>query len=178
MDLKFPKSSILDSKNYLLLNNMAKKTLLTQSGLLEIQEELKQLKEEKRLEVAEKLKEAISFGDLSENSEYEDARNEQAQVELRIIELDDILKNYELVDEKKQARRNKGAGIGNTVAIKNADGEIITYRIVGPTETDIFENKISNESPIGAALIGKEMGEVARGKSHAGPFEFTIVSIS
>jgi len=157
---------------------MAKKTLLTQSGLQEIQDELKQLKEEKRLEVAEKLKEAISFGDLSENSEYEDARNEQAQLELRIIELDDILKNYELVDEKKQARKNKGAGIGNTVTIKNSEGESITYRIVGPTETDIFENKISNESPIGKALIGKEVGEVARGKSHAGAFEFTLVSIN
>lgn len=157
---------------------MAKKTLLTQSGLLEIQTELKQLKEEKRLEVAEKLKEAISFGDLSENSEYEDARNEQAQLELRIIELDEILKNYELVDEKKTARKNKGVSIGNTISIKNKEGEVITYRIVGPTETDIFENKISNESPIGAALIGKEVGEVAHGKSHAGPFEFTIISIA
>jgi transcription elongation factor GreA len=157
---------------------MAKKTLLTQSGLSEIQAELKQLKEVKRLEVADKLKEAISFGDLSENSEYEDARNEQAQVELRIIELEEILKNYELVDEKKATRKNKGVGIGNTVAIKDEDGETITYRIVGPTETDIFENKISNESPIGAALIGKEVGETARGKSQAGPFEFTIVSIA
>lgn len=157
---------------------MAKKTLLTQSGLLEIQAELKHLKEEKRLEVAEKLKEAISFGDLSENSEYEDARNEQAQLELRIIELDEILKNYELVDEKKATRKNKGVSIGNTVSIKNKEGDVITYRIVGPTETDIFENKISNESPIGAALIGKEVGEVARGKSHAGSFEFTIISIA
>ncbi len=157
---------------------MAKKTLLTQSGLTEIQAELKLLKETKRLEVAEKLKEAISFGDLSENSEYEDARNEQAHLELRIIELEEILKNYDLVDEKKMTRKNKVVSIGNTVAIKNEEGDTITYRIVGPTETDIFENKISNESPIGASLIGKEVGEIARGKSKAGSFEFTIVSIA
>lgn len=157
---------------------MAKKTLLTQAGLLEIQEELKYLKETKRVEVADKLKEAISFGDLSENSEYEDARNEQAQVELRIIELEEILKNYELVDEKKAARKNSGVAIGNTVTIKDSEGVQATYKIVGPTETDIFENKISNESPIGSALIGKDVGEVAKGKSQAGPFEFTIVSIA
>ena len=157
---------------------MAKKTLLTQAGLTEIQEELKHLKEEKRVDVAEKLKEAISFGDLSENSEYEDARNEQAQVELRIIELEEILKNYELVDERKAARKNKGAAIGNQVTIKDSEGVSITYSIVGPTETDIFENKISNESPIGAAIIGKEVGEIAEGKSGAGPFKFTIVSIA
>lgn len=157
---------------------MAKKTLLTQAGLLEIQEELKYLKEVKRVEVADKLKEAISFGDLSENSEYEDARNEQAQVELRVIELEEILKNYELVDEKKAARKNNGVAIGNTVTIKDSEGVQATYKIVGPTETDIFENKISNESPIGSALIGRDVGEVAKGKSQAGPFEFTIVSIA
>ncbi len=157
---------------------MAKKTLLTQVGLTEIQEELKNLKEVKRVDVAEKLKEAISFGDLSENSEYDDARNEQAQLELRIIELEEILKNYELVDEKKAAKKSRGVVIGNTVVIKDSEGESFTYRIVGPTESDIFDNKISNESPIGSALIGKEIGEVAKGKSQAGTFEFTILSIA
>lgn len=156
---------------------MSKKTLLTAEGLAEIQKELSVLKEERRIEIAEKLKEAISFGDLSENSEYEDARNEQAQVELRIIELDDILKNYELVDAKKTAKKNDVVAIGSTVVVKNADGEKETYRIVGPTETDIFEGKISNESPIGAALIGKGLGESVSGKSPAGSFAFEITEL-
>lgn len=132
---------------------MSKKTLLTPAGLADIQVELKNLKEVKRLDVAEKLKEAISFGDLSENSEYEDARNEQAQMELRIIELEDILKNYELIDDKKTSKKTRGVAIGSEVTIKSADGEVFTYKIVGPTETDIFKNKISNESPIGSSLI-------------------------
>ncbi len=154
---------------------MSKKTLLTTEGLAEIQKELSVLKEERRIEIAEKLKEAISFGDLSENSEYEDARNEQAQVELRIIELEEILKNYELVDAKKAAKKNSVVAIGSTVVVKNEDGETETYKIVGPTETDIFEGKISNESPIGAALIGKGVGETASGKSHSGSFAFKVV---
>lgn len=156
---------------------MAKKTLLTQAGLAELQEELRILKEERRVEVAEKLKEAISFGDLSENSEYEDARNEQAQIELRIIELEEILKNYELVDEKKTTRKTTGVAVGSTVTVKSSEGETVTYRIVGPTESDIFENKISNESPLGSALIGNEVGATVRGKSPAGEFVFTIVEI-
>jgi transcription elongation factor GreA len=127
---------------------MAKKTMLSLEGLEELQNEMRYLKEEKRLEVAEKLKEAISFGDLSENSEYEDARNEQAHIELRIAELDEILKNYELIDDKKTKKNSKGVAIGHTVTIENIDGEKVTYKIVGPTETDIFENKISNESPL------------------------------
>ena len=101
---------------------MAKKTLLTAEGLSETQAELKVLKEERRPEVADKLKEAISFGDLSENSEYEDARNEQAQLELRIIELEEILKNYELVDTtKKSQRKQSGVSVGSTVTVKNAE---------------------------------------------------------
>ncbi len=156
---------------------MSKKTLLTAEGLAEIQKELAVLKEERRIEIAEKLKEAISFGDLSENSEYEDARNEQAQVELRIIELEEILKNYELVDAKKAAKKNNVVAIGSTVVVKNEDGETETYKIVGPTETDIFERKISNESPIGAALIGKAVGEKALGKSHSGTFTFEVVEL-
>lgn len=156
---------------------MSKKTLLTAEGLAEIQKELAVLKEERRIEIAEKLKEAISFGDLSENSEYEDARNEQAQVELRIIELEEILKNYELVDAKRTAKKNNVVAIGSTVVVKNAEGNKETYKIVGPTETDIFEGKISNESPIGSSLIGKAIGETATGKSQAGTFEFEILEL-
>ena len=154
-----------------------KKTLLTAEGLADIQKELQNLKEERRIEIADKLKEAISFGDLSENSEYEDARNEQAQVELRIIELEEILKNYELVDAKKAAKRRDVVAIGSVVTVKSADGEKETYSIVGPTETDIFAGKISNESPLGAALIGKVVGDSVTGKSPAGTFEFSVIDV-
>lgn len=157
---------------------MAKKTLLTAEGLSETQAELKVLKEERRPEVADKLKEAISFGDLSENSEYEDARNEQAQLELRIIELEEILKNYELVDTtKKSQRKQSGVSVGSTVTVKNAEWETETFRIVGPTETDIFEGKISNESPIGSSLIGKTVGDTAEGKAGSGIFHFEILEV-
>ena len=157
---------------------MAKKTLLTAEGLLEIQSELKVLKEERRPEVADKLKEAISFGDLSENSEYEDARNEQAQLELRIIELEEILKNYELIDTTKRTQKKQtGVSVGSTVTVKNAEGETQTFRIVGPTETDIFEGKISNESPIGSSFIGKEVGDIAEGKAGSGAFRFEILEV-
>jgi transcription elongation factor GreA len=156
---------------------MSKKTLLTAEGLAEIQKELTHLKEDRRIEIAEKLKEAISFGDLSENSEYEDARNEQAQVELRIAELEEIFKNYELVDSKKAQKKRDVVAIGSSVTVKSGDNAKETYKIVGPTETDIFEGKISNESPLGASLIGKAVGDVAKGKSPAGAFEFEILEV-
>lgn len=179
MDLRCQNDNIQKLKTTYNLNNqyMGKKTVLSLEGLEELQGEMKYLKGEKRIEVAEKLKEAISFGDLSENSEYEDARNEQAQIELRIAELDEILKNYELIDDKK-SKRNRGIAIGHSITIENTAGEEITYKIVGPTETDIFENKISNESPLGLALLGKEVGEFARGKSHAGEFSYKIIKIA
>ena len=156
-----------------------KKTLLTKEGLAEIQKELTELKEVRRIEIAEKLKEAISFGDLSENSEYEDARNEQAQVELRIIELEEILKNYELVDAKKAAKRQNGVVVGSVVVVRNAEGETEEFLLVGATETDYFANprKISNESPIGAALIGISAGETASGFVNAREFRFEILEL-
>lgn len=158
---------------------MSKKILLTKEWLDELQNEFAYLKETKRAEVAEKLKEAISYWDLSENSEYEDARNEQAQVELRIQELDEILKNYELVVEWKKDK--KIIMIGTTVTIKhisdNHKWEKETYKIVGTTEADIYESKISNESPMGKALIWKQAWEKISVKSPAWVFEYEIVEI-
>jgi len=158
-----------------------KKILLSKEWLLEIQEELNFLKDTKRTEVAEKLKEAISYWDLSENSEYEDARNEQAQVELRIIELEEILKNYELINEKEGGKKEKRVNIWSTVSIKHTSDshkwEKETYKIVGTTESDIYENKISNESPIGKAIIGKSVWEKASVKSPAWIFEYEILEI-
>jgi transcription elongation factor GreA len=135
----------------------AKKTLLTREGLAELTEELRYLREEKRVDIASKLKEAISYGDLSENAEYQEARDEQAQVELRIGELEELLKpgNYDLIDDEKGGKKKKsGINVGNTVKLES-DGDTTTYTLVGSQEASIFENKISNESPLGKSLIGK-----------------------
>lgn len=153
-----------------------KKVLLTQEGLEEIKSELQHLKEVERLNVAEKLKEAISFGDLSENSEYEDARNEQARIELRIAELDEILKNYELIDTTARKSGAK-AIIGSFVSLSFSDGREETYKIVGPTEVDIFENRISNESPIGSALLNHFKGDSIEWKGMEETYSATILEI-
>jgi transcription elongation factor GreA len=157
-------------------NNQNKKVLLTQEGLEEIKSELQNLKEVERLNVAEKLKEAISFGDLSENSEYEDARNEQARIELRISDLEEILKNYELIDTTARKTGAK-AIIGSFVSLSFADGREETYKIVGPTEVDIFENRISNESPIGSALLNHFKGDNVEWKGMEEAYSATILEI-
>ncbi len=157
-----------------------KKVLLTREWLLELGEELRHLKEEKRVEIADKLKEAISYGDLSENAEYQEARDEQAQVELRIAELEDILKpgGYDLIgDEKSSKKKKSGINVGNTVVLES-EGEKITYLLVGSQEANIFENKISNESPLGKSLIGKNAWDKAWFSSPAGKKEFQIVSVA
>ncbi|OIP53230.1 transcription elongation factor GreA [Candidatus Gracilibacteria bacterium CG2_30_37_12] len=157
---------------------MSKVTLLTTEGLIELKEELKHLKEVRRIEIADKLKEAISYGDLSENSEYEDARSEQAQLESRITELEEIMKNHEIVDTKKASKKLGGINVGSLVTITSiSDGKKETFRIVGSTESDIFEDKLSNESPIGKALIGKGVGDIAKGQAGSGTFEYKIVDI-
>ena len=157
---------------------MAKVTLLTKEGLLEFQKELQNLKEVRRVEVAAKLKEAISYGDLSENSEYEDARSEQAQIEIRILELEEIMKNHEIIDTKKTSKKQSVVNVGSLVTITSTeDGKKETFRIVGSTESDIFENKLSNESPIGKVLIGKEVGDIVKGQAGSGSFEYKITEI-
>ena len=134
-------------------------TFVTRDGLNKLKDELDQLENVTRREVAQRLKEAISFGDLSENSEYDDAKNEQALVENRIAELKAMIKTAKIIAEKK----SKGANvkIGSTVTIQNVtdhdDPE--TYTIVGSTEADPTAAKISNESPIGAAILDREKGE-------------------
>ena len=126
---------------------------LTKEGFQKLQTELDTLKSVKRVEIAEKLKEAISFGDLSENSEYEDARSEQAQVELRIIEVEDQLKHVEIIETSKKT--NDKVAMGTVVEVQSlADKDIVTYKIVGSTEADILAEvpMISNESPVGKAF--------------------------
>lgn len=153
------------------------KIILSKEGLLELQEELRFLKEDKRKEIADKLKEAISYGDLSENAEYAAAREEQAHVEGRIEELEAMLKpgNYEIIDAKKA--KKSGINIGATVTVKeNNSANEITYKIVGSQESNILENKISNESPLGKAILGKNINDIIVVSSPSGITEYTILS--
>lgn len=156
-----------------------KKILLTATGLAELQEELRMLREEKRVEIANKLKEAISYGDLSENAEYQEARDDQAQVELRIAELEELLKpgNYELIEDEKSGKKRKaGINVGATVTVEEVGSkDKITYIIVGSQEASILDGKISNESPLGKAIVGKNVGDTISVVSPAGKREYIIV---
>jgi len=144
-----------------------------------MQEELKNLKEVKRIEIAEKLKEAISFWDLSENSEYEDARNEQAAVEKRIFDLEEDFKNVELIKEDTKTSKDK-ITMGSLVTIENiVSKEQENFKIVGSTESDILANpsRISNESAIWKALLWKKKGDTIKLNVSAWDFEYKITKI-
>lgn len=157
---------------------MSSKIYLTKEGLFKLQEELDFLKTTKRLEIAAKLKEAISFWDLSENSEYEDARNEQAHVELRIIDLEEQLKNYELIDETTD-KKNR-INMGSIVEIKNIETkELEKFKIVWATESDILAElpTISNESPVWSALLWKKQWDKVDVKAMSWSYQYEIVSI-
>jgi len=156
---------------------MSKTIYLTKEGLEKLQNELVNLKEVIRVEIAEKLKEAISFWDLSENAEYEEARNEQAQVELRISDLEAQLKDYELIEE--DVHHDK-VTMGSLVKLMNTETKEETeYKIVGSTEADILAEtpRISNESPVGKAILGKKEGDSVKVNSLSGKFEYKITAI-
>lgn len=153
----------------------AKKVLVTKEGLKKLQEELKYLQEVRRKQVAERLAEAISYGDLSENSEYDEAKNEQAFVEARIVELEDQIKNAEIIHETADT---KGVvQIGSTVTLKRSGDDEHEYTIVGSTEADPMMHKISNESPVGEAIIGKKKGEKVKVEAPGGTFTYEIVKV-
>lgn len=158
-------------------NNNTKAVLVTKEGLEKLTTELKDFKEVRRKQVAERLKEAIAYGDLSENSEYEEAKNEQAFIEGRIVELEQMIANAQIIKDDKA--KHDTVQIGTTVTVQNVtekdDPE--TYTIVGSTEADPLAHKISNESPIGAALLGKAKNEVVKVKVPAGIFEYKILKI-
>ena len=140
---------------------------LTKEWLEKLQAELKNLKEVKRVEIAEKLKEAISFWDLSENAEYEEARSQQAKLDVRITEIEGQLKNVELIEEGKKSASWK-VMMGMTVEVQNIETkEKGEYKIVWTTETNILDKlpKISNESPIGKAVLGKKKGDTVKVKA-------------
>ncbi|MBE7063140.1 MAG: transcription elongation factor GreA [Clostridia bacterium] len=146
---------------------MVKTTILTADGLRQLEEELEYLKTEKRQEVAEKIKQARAYGDLSENSEYDEAKNEQAQVESRIMELEEKLKNIKLIDEENIDTTVVGLGV--TVKVLDCEfDEEVEYTIVGSTESDPSKNRISDESPVGKALLGAHVGETVEAQVPSG----------
>ncbi len=150
--------------------------LLTQEGLNELQAELDELKTVKRNEIAEKIKVARSFGDLSENSEYDEAKNEQAKLENRIVELETMIKHSRIINESD--RSTDSVSIGVTVKIFDVDmDEEATYHIVGSAEADPIKGKISDESPIGSALLGHKAGETVTADTPAGEVQIKILEI-
>ena len=142
----------------------AKKNILTPDGLKALEDELQELKVVRRKEIAQKIKEAREQGDLSENAEYDAAKDEQRDIEARIEEIEKILKNAEVVVEEEVdlEKFEKGViSLGCHVLLEDITlGKEVTYHIVGSTEADILQNKISNEAPIGRALLGKKIGDV------------------
>ena len=154
----------------------AKKNILTYEGLKKYEEELQDLKVVKRREVAEKIKEAREQGDLSENAEYDAAKDEQRDIEARIEELEKILKNAEVVDEDEVDLER--INIGCKVKILDVEyNDELEYKIVGSTEANSLKGKISNESPVGKALIGKKVGEVITVETQAGAFQYKVLEI-
>lgn len=152
---------------------MSKKFLLTLDGLKKLEEELRFLIETKRKEVLERIREAASHGDLSENADYAQAREEQSFIEGRIQEIEEIIKNAEIISASTQKNI---VSIGSTVTVKVGDKEK-TYTIVGSNEANPSEGKISNESNVGKALLGKKVGEKATVATQAGETIYEIVSI-
>ena len=153
-----------------------KKNILTYEGLKALEDELQDLKLNRRKEVAAKIKEAREQGDLSENAEYDAAKDEQRDIELRIEEIDKILKNAEVVVEEDVDVN--AINIGCTVRLKDIEfDEEMTYKIVGSTEADVLGNKISNESPVGRALLGKKAGETVDVETQAGIIQYKILDI-
>ena len=154
----------------------AKKTLLTYTGLKKLEDELENLKVVKRKEVAAKIKEAREQGDLSENAEYDAAKDEQRDIEARIEELEKILKNAEIVVEDDVDLEK--INIGWTVDVYDREfEEEMEFKIVGSTEANSLAGKISNESPVGKALLGAKVGDVVKVETHVGELEYKVLEI-
>ncbi len=147
---------------------------LTPQGLTQLQQELEELKLVKRPQTIKRIEEAKAMGDLSENAEYDDAKEAQAMVEARIYEIDEILKSYQLIDDAAGAKKVR---VGSTVHL-DVQGKERTYTIVGSNEADPVAGRISNESPIGRALLGVAPGESVKVQTPGGETVYKIVSIS
>lgn len=156
---------------------MADEILLTKEGYEKIVAEHEELVSVRRREVAERIKEAISYGDISENSEYDSAKNEQAELEERINKLENMLRKAKIIDEKNQPKNIVGLGL--KVKVKElSSGEEMDFTIVGSTEAEPYEGKISNESAVGAGLLGKKVGEIAEIQVPDGLTQYEVLKIS
>ncbi len=155
----------------------SKETILTAEGLKKLEDELENLRSVRRQEVAERLKVAISYGDISENSEYDDAKSEQAFIEGRIIELEQMINTAIIIDDSASKKKDI-VSLGSTVVVKDLETEEEeTYTIVGTTEADPFENKISNESPVGAAILGHKVNTIVQVNTPVGELSYKIIEI-
>lgn len=151
--------------------------ILTREGLEQLEQELENLRSVKRTEVKERLKEAIALGDLSENSEYDDAKNEQAFMEGRILELEKMIRNAKIIEDDVQ--QEGVISVGSLVKVKDIEfDEISEYRLVGTVEANPMNNRISNESPVGRALLGHKAGEIIDVEVPAGVIKLEILDIS
>lgn len=153
-----------------------KKNILTYEGLKQYEDELEELKVIKRKEVAQKIKEAREQGDLSENAEYDAAKDEQRDIEARIEELEKLLKNAEVVDEDEVDTDKISIGCKVTILDIEFDEEL-EYKIVGSTEANSLKGKISNESPVGRALIGHKVGEIVEVETQVGAIKYKVLEI-
>ena len=153
-----------------------KEVILTQEGYDKLEAELNYLKTEKRAEIADRIKVALGFGDLSENSEYDEAKTAQAENETRIVELEDKIRHAKIIDQKDI--NTDTVQVGNIVKVLDMEfDEKIEYQIVGSTEVNLAENKISNESPLGAALLGAKKNNVVEVNAPGGVMKYKILSI-
>lgn len=156
---------------------MDEAVILTREGYENLKEELVNLKTVRRKEVAERLKQAIDFGDLSENSEYDDAKSEQAFIEGRIQTIEATLHNAQIIEDGTQS--SGVVNIGSYVTVRDVEfNDIEEYRIVGTSEADPMQNKISNESPLGSSLLGKRQGQTIKVNAPAGIIEYEILKVS
>ncbi|MBQ1187213.1 MAG: transcription elongation factor GreA [Clostridia bacterium] len=155
---------------------MAKSVQLTKAGLDKLKGELEHLKTQGRTDIAEKIRVARGYGDLSENSEYDEAKNEQAKIEARIVELEKMLENAVIIEEDVAT---DCVAVGVTVTVLDVDfEEEMTYKVVGPAEADPMNGLISDDSPVGRALVGAKIGDEVVAEAPVGEIKFKILSIS
>ena len=158
------------------MNIVEKEMILTPEGLKKIEDKLEHLKSIRRQEVSERIKQAIEFGDISENSEYDDAKNEQAFIEGEILELEKIIRSARLIDTG-DIKENE-VGIGSTLKLKDIEfGEVDQFIIVGSAEADPINNRISNESPVGRAVLGRRVGDTVTVNSPDGKIKYKVMEI-
>lgn len=158
------------------MNNYDKEVILTLDGLAKLEKELEQLKTVKRREVAERIKQALEFGDISENSEYEDAKNEQGFIEGRILQIEKMLRNAKVIDEQEVPADIVTIGSRVTLVETDGSGEV-EYMIVGSAEADPEQSKISNESPVGRSVMGQKVGSIVNVNVPMGTIQYKIKAI-